>query len=80
MLSSWGCRNFPLAHFHLAAALARLGSPDEARAAAQAGLVLDPNFTIRRYRAGASSDNNPTYLAGRERVIDSMRIAGVPEG
>jgi tetratricopeptide (TPR) repeat protein len=73
-------RNFPLAHFHLAAVLARLGSPDEARAAAQAGLVLDPNFTIRRYRAGALSDNNPTYLAGRERVIESMRIAGVPEG
>ena len=46
-------RNFPLAHFHLAAALAQLGLLDEARAAAQAGLALDPGFTIRRFRAVA---------------------------
>ena len=38
-------RNYPLAHFHLAAALALLGQLDEARAAAQAGLALDPGFT-----------------------------------
>ena len=69
----------PLAHFYLAAALARLGELDEARAAAQAGLALDPSFTIRRFRANASSDN-PTYLAGRERLIEGMRLAGVPEG
>lgn len=37
-------RNFPLAHFHLAAALARLGSLDEARAAVNVGLTLDPGF------------------------------------
>ena len=55
-------RNHPLAHFQLAAALALLGSLDEARAAAQAGLALDPSFTIRRFRANAPSDN-PTYLA-----------------
>jgi len=35
-------RNFPLAHFHLAEALALLGELDEARAAAQAELALDP--------------------------------------
>ena len=39
-------RNFPLTHFFLAAALANLGRLDEARAAAQAGLALDPTFTI----------------------------------
>ena len=44
-------RNFPLAHFYLAAALALLGALDEARAAAKAGLALDPSFTIRRFRA-----------------------------
>ena len=44
-------RNYPLAHFHLAAALALLGLLDEARAAAQAGLALNPSFTIRRFRA-----------------------------
>ncbi|MBR0794951.1 adenylate/guanylate cyclase domain-containing protein [Bradyrhizobium jicamae] len=72
-------RNFPLTHFHLAAALAWLGAVDEARAAVQEGLALNPSFTIHRYRVGASSDN-PTYLARRERVYEGMRLAGVPEG
>jgi TolB-like protein/class 3 adenylate cyclase/tetratricopeptide (TPR) repeat protein len=72
-------RNFPLTYFGLAAALAHLGRLDDARAAAQAGLALDPSFTIRRYRVGPSSDN-PTYLAGREHIYDGMRKAGVPEG
>jgi tetratricopeptide (TPR) repeat protein len=72
-------RNFPFTHFLLAAALAWLGALDEARAAVQAGLVINPSFTLRRYRAGASSDN-PTYLAGREHAYEGMRMAGVPEG
>ena len=42
-------RNYSVAHFDLAAALALLGELDEARATAQAGLALDPSFTIRRY-------------------------------
>jgi TolB-like protein/class 3 adenylate cyclase len=71
-------RNFPLAHFHLAEALALLGQLDEARAAAQAGLALDPGFNLRRYRVNALSDN-PVYLAGRERSYQGMRMAGVPE-
>jgi tetratricopeptide (TPR) repeat protein len=70
--------NFPLSHFHLAAALAHLGRLDEARAEVQAGLALDPKFTLGRYRAGAAS-NNPTFLAKRERLHDGMRKAGVPE-
>jgi TolB-like protein/Tfp pilus assembly protein PilF len=72
-------RNFPLAHFHLAEALALLGQLDEARAAAQAGLALQPDFTLLRYRINALSDN-PAYLAGRERSCKGMRLAGVPEG
>jgi TolB-like protein/Flp pilus assembly protein TadD len=71
-------RNFPLAHFHLAEALALLGQLDEARAAAQAGLALDPGFNLRRYRVNALSDN-AAYLAGRERSCEGMRLAGVPE-
>jgi TolB-like protein/class 3 adenylate cyclase len=71
-------RNFPLAHFHLAEALALLGQLDDARAAAQAGLALDPGFNLRRYRVNALSDN-PAYLAGRERSYQGMRMAGVPE-
>jgi hypothetical protein len=45
----------------------------------QAGLALDPTFTVRRYRSGLSTDN-PTYFAGRERMNEGMRKAGVPEG
>jgi TolB-like protein len=74
-------RNYSIAHFVLAAGLARLGELDEARANVQAGLALDPSFTIRRYRDIASAwSDNPTYRAGRERVIEGMRLAGVPEG
>ena len=72
-------RNYPLTHFGLAAALALLGSLDQAQAAARAGLSLDPSFTIRRYRDGTSTDN-PVFLAKRERVYQGMRMAGVPEG
>ena len=72
-------RNFPLAHFCLAGALGLLGVLDEARTAAKAGLALDPDFTIRRLRSTRRS-NNPTYLAGRDRLCEGMRIAGVPEG
>ncbi len=72
-------RNFPLPHFYLAAALALLDRPDEARSAAQGAVALDPGFTLRRWRIHAPS-NNPTFLAGRERIYDGMRLAGVPEG
>jgi tetratricopeptide (TPR) repeat protein len=72
-------RNFPLAHFHLAVALAQLGLLDAARATAQAGLRLDPGFTIRRFRVGAASDD-PKYLAVRERMYEGMRMTGIPEG
>ena len=74
-------RNYSNAHFHLAAALARLGELDEARTSVEAGLALDPAFTIRRLRAATRGrSDNPTYLAGRERIFEGMRIAGVPEG
>jgi hypothetical protein len=72
-------RNHPITHFALAAALALLGLPDDAGAAAKAGLALDPSFTIRRFREGAPSDN-PTFLTNRERVYQGTRMAGVPEG
>jgi TolB-like protein/class 3 adenylate cyclase len=71
-------RNFAIGHFALAAALGLLGARDEARTAAKVGLALNPGFTIRRQRLGASSDN-PTYLAGLERFSEGLRLAGVPE-
>jgi TolB-like protein/class 3 adenylate cyclase len=72
-------RSYPLVHFILAAALALLGELEQARATAQAGLTLDPTFTIRRYRVNSPSDN-PTFLAARQRLYEGMRMAGVPEG
>jgi len=71
-------RNYAIAHFLLAVALVLLGSEDEARATVNAGLAIDPSFTLRRFRDGTQSDN-PTYLAGRERLYEGMRKAGVPE-
>jgi TolB-like protein len=76
-------RNFPFAHFDLAAALALLGRLDEARAAAQAGLGLNPTFTVRRFleaAANARGLSDPANLAGHERILEGMRLAGVPEG
>jgi tetratricopeptide (TPR) repeat protein len=73
-----GNRNYSAAHFQLAGALARLGALDEARASVQDGLALDPSFSIRRMRRVAG--DNPVYLAGRERLFEGMRLAGVPEG
>jgi tetratricopeptide (TPR) repeat protein len=71
-------RNHALTHFHLAAVQGLVGDLREARSAAQAGLALDPSFTIRRYRVNARSDN-PTYLTKRERFCEGMRLAGLPE-
>jgi TolB-like protein/class 3 adenylate cyclase len=71
--------NYATGRFNMAAALVELGRLDEARSEVQAGLALNPGFTIRRYRAGAQSDN-PLFLKRRERMIEAMRKAGVPEG
>jgi tetratricopeptide (TPR) repeat protein len=70
--------NYPIAHFELAAALALLGTLDEARAAVKEGLALDPTFTIRRLKSATVSDNSIFREQGR-RVIRGMRIAGVPQ-
>ena len=58
-----------------------LGRLDEARAAARAALALNPQLTIGRFQAFfAPFSDNPINLAGRDRVIDGLRKAGVPEG
>jgi TolB-like protein/class 3 adenylate cyclase/Flp pilus assembly protein TadD len=48
-------RHYPLAYFHLAAALAQLGRLDEARSAVNGGLALNPSFTVSRVMNAASS-------------------------
>ena len=73
-------RNYSVTHFDFAALLARLGKLDEARAAVNAGLALDPRFTISRYGGITyTNSDNPTYRAGRERLIEGMLLAEVPE-
>jgi TolB-like protein len=71
-------RNYPVAHFHLAAALALLGRVDEARAVVSDGLALDPYFTCHRFLAAPLSDN-PIFLAAEKRISEGMRLAGVPD-
>jgi tetratricopeptide (TPR) repeat protein len=73
-------RNYPNAHFMLAAALAQLGRLDEARSAVKAGLALDPKFTVSRTRASwTAMSDDPTYLAQIEPYLEGMSKAGVPE-
>jgi adenylate cyclase len=64
-------RTIPLTHFFLAAALANLGKLGEARSETKAGLELDPDFSIRRFRNGNEN---------AEDLLNAMRKAGVPEG
>jgi tetratricopeptide (TPR) repeat protein len=71
--------NYATGRFNMSAVLVELGRLDEAQAEVQAGLALNPGFTLRRYRDGAQSDN-PVFLKRRERIIEDMRKAGVPEG
>ena len=73
-------RNFPTAYFSLAVALARLGRLDEARFAVKAGLALNPTFSVSRARtAWTAMSDEPMFLAQRERILDGLRKAGVPE-
>jgi TolB-like protein/class 3 adenylate cyclase len=73
-------RNYPLAYFHLAAALAQVGRLDEARSAVQAGLMLNPAFTLSRASANwTAMSDDPTYLAQLEPILEGLRKAGVPE-
>ncbi len=73
-------QNYPLGYFGLAAALAQLNRLDQARSAVEAGLALNPNFSISRARAlWTAIADDPTYLAGLDPILEGMRKAGVPE-
>ncbi len=66
-------RNFPLAHFYLAAALVLTGAQEQAEIEVRAGLALDPAFTIGRILTPIAHE---TF---RNRMIEALRKAGVPE-
>jgi len=71
--------NNPWSNFYLSACLAHLSRLDEARAAVATGLAVNPKFSIKRLRAFGESDN-AVFLAQRERMIEAMQMAGVPDG
>ncbi|WP_247485980.1 tetratricopeptide repeat protein [Bradyrhizobium sp. 193] len=71
--------NVAMAHFFLAAAFALSGRAADAREERNAGLELDPHFTIARFRNERRSEN-PTFLAQRERIYEGLSLAGVPAG
>jgi hypothetical protein len=52
----------------------RLGLLPEACSEARTGLAINPTFSIPRFRASTASEN-PTAVAGRERIIDGLRKA-----
>jgi len=68
-----------LPQFFLAAASALNGRSAEAQEARDAGLRLDPNFTVARFRNEARSKNS-TFLEQRKRIYEGLILAGVPEG
>jgi TolB-like protein/class 3 adenylate cyclase len=73
-------RNYPEAHFHLAVACGRLGRLDEARAAAKAGLALNPTFTVLRARTNwTAMSDHPTHIAQLQPIFEGLRAAGVPD-
>jgi class 3 adenylate cyclase len=73
-------RNYPEAHFHLAAALARLGRLDEANSAVKAGLALNPSFTVSRALVDwAAMSDDPTHPQQLAPIFEGLRRAGLPE-
>ena len=56
----------------------QLGRIAEARAQAEAGLALNPGFTIRRFHEQPDCDN-PIYLEQRHNIYEGLRKAGVSE-
>ena len=73
-------RNYPEAHFHLAAALARLGRLDEARSAVKSGLMLNPSFTVSLARINwTAMSDDPAHPHQLAPIFEGLRVAGLPE-
>ena len=73
-------RNNPLSHVFLTAVLVLLDKPEEAKAAANAVLALNPKFTIDGLRSFfAFFYDIPINNAGREHIVEGLRKAGLPE-
>ncbi len=74
-------RNYPAAHFNLAAALALVGELDEARVTARGGPCSQSEFLRSAvYRTNTPSEPSDLSGLGAERVYEGLRLAGVREG
>ena len=71
-------RPWPRSYETLAAAYAVSGLMDDARAAVQVLLARWPGYSIAQHRAEMMS-HRPAFLAQRERLLDGLRRAGLPE-
>lgn len=67
--------SFDASHWILTAALSAAGRADEARAAAARLAALSPGITLARIRAAQPA----RFPDARERLIDGLRRAGLPE-
>jgi TolB-like protein len=70
--------NFGTAWYYLAAALALAGRETEAAEASAAGCRVVADFSVSKFRA-RDKGINPTFQAQRERIIEGLRRARVPE-
>jgi len=71
-----------LPYFNLGVAFSRLGRLEEAQAAVETGLALNPAYSASGSRARASylsTSDDPIYQAGIKRFAEGLRMAGVPE-
>jgi len=70
---------WPRSYETLAAIYGRVGLLDDARAAVQMLLERWPGYSIAQHRREMVS-SRPEFLAQRERLLEGLRRAGLPEG
>jgi TolB-like protein/class 3 adenylate cyclase/Tfp pilus assembly protein PilF len=73
-------RNFAWPHFGLASALVLMDDLEAARTSVRQAVALDPNINLSRLRAKLQPPANSTQSAKRERFLNSLFRAGMPEG
>lgn len=67
-----------LLFFYYGGVAGLMGREEEARAAVETMQRLRPGVTLARLKAESPSDH-PSYLAFRERLLDGLRRAGLPD-
>ena len=73
-------RNYPNERFNYAATLVELGRLDEKRRPKSKPRLRSILISLSGAIEAAPESDNPVFLKRRERIIEDMRKAGVPEG